>query len=450
MNGAQVEAKARELIGLIKTRFRCPNGLLARNYPPTQRTIFDNLDDLAPFFLFFGEADFLVGQMRHLRRLRENMLSLCATNGVLVTRDIDEWLGGLYSIWRSTGDEEVYSLLVESVDFVLTNLVKGTFLSAAFFSENGKIAPYYEPWSAGLLESFCEMRDDFPLAFAYAQDILRGWLADEYFRAYGLFPYRVFTHPVMRFIQNAFLAKSWPSEPYSRPVPPRVRGINGLRRLLRFYEINGQYSQLMKSNSTCAFTLLEFFLATGDRFWVDNLSRWIESAVQGFCSDEGVVYFEILPRIGRRRNPGVVPAFILVDVLCDSARAIPELRAYLSTAQKILDHQWANRIENGLVPLHEGGRLAHIDSQVDLSISLRRYGELTGDDRYLRRSAELAECVIREHYSPEGYFTFSGEINNNLIDPKYNALLLKGMISLLTLDQSLYQNPDLYSLFKDR
>jgi hypothetical protein len=85
-----------------------------------------------------------------------------------------------------------------------------------------------------------------------------------------------------------------------------------------------------------------------------------------------------------------------------------------------------------------------------LSISLRRYGELTGDDRYLRRSAELAECVIREHYSPEGYFTFSGEINNNLIDPKYNALLLKGMISLLTLDQSLYQNPDLYSLFKDR
>jgi hypothetical protein len=449
MNQAQVETKVRELIGLIKTTFRCSNGLLARNYPPTNRTIFDNFDDVAPFFLFFGEEDFLVDQIRHIRRLGENMLSLCTADGVLLTRDIDEWFGGLYSIWRSTEDEEVHRLLVESVEFILTNLVEGHFLSAAFFCEDQTIAPYYEPWSAGLLETFCEMRDDFAIAFEKSQDIMQGWLEDEYFQAYGLFPYRVFANPVIRFIQKRFLAKSWPTHPHSRPVSPRVRGIYDVGRLMRFYSINGRYSQLMKSNSTCAFALLELFLATGDRFWADNLSRWIESAVNGFCN-EGVTYFEILPQIGCGRNPGVVPAFILVDVICDSVYSIPELRAYLSTAQRILDHQWANRLETGLVPLHEGGKFVHIDSQVDLSISLRRYSELTGDDLYLRRSAELVECVIREHYSPEGYFTFSGEVSNNTIDPKYNALLLKGMVNLLTLGQSLYQNPGLYSLFKDR
>jgi len=67
---------------------------------------------------------------------------------------------------------------------------------------------------------------------------------------------------------------------------------------------------------------------------------------------------------------------------------------------------------------------------------------------YKAMSVELTRRAIELHYSPDGYFTYSGNVAKNVIDPKYNALLLKGFVNLLTIDEPLY--PQYYSLFKDR
>ena len=101
-----------------------------------------------------------------------------------------------------------------------------------------------------------------------------------------------------------------------------------------------------------------------------------------------------------------------------------------------------------MLPYVEDGNFAHIDSQVDFSISLRRYAQLSNDSGYLDKSVSLIDKALTEHYSKDGYLTYSGRADKNVIDPKYNALILKGMISFLTMDEPLY--PKYYCLFKDR
>ncbi|MFZ0034216.1 MAG: hypothetical protein WAK60_04395 [Sedimentisphaerales bacterium] len=451
-----VRQKAQDLINLIKTRFITADGLLARNYPVTKRTLFTDFDDIVPFFIFFNETDFLLSQVRIIRQKNESLLSLCSVDGVLVTRTIDEWFGGLYALWKETADDITYNLLKESVEFVLEYLMKDGFFSAAFYPKNKKAVSFYEPWSAGLLETFCEMREEFPDSFEQAQKVLRSWVQDDYFSSHHLFPYRVYSSPIKKFVQKNILPRSFPAQRHSKPPtvvgPPGVRVLKGFVKQFLFYSINGLYSQLMKSNSTCAFSLLEFYKATGDEFWLQSLIKWIAGATESFCNN-GKVYMEFVPASRARRDAGITTAFILTDVICDTVYfagdyVAPYKDKFMSVAEEIIDYAWQNRLENGLMPYREAGDFAHIDSQVDFGVSLRRYAQLSGQQTYKDKSVELTKRVLELHYSPDGYFTYSGNVPKNVIDPKYNALLLKGFANLITIDEPLY--PSYHSLFKDR
>lgn len=450
MEQNEVRAKAEELIETIKMRFICSDGFLARNYPPTNRTLFDNFDDLVPFFLYFGESDFLLSQVHTIQKKNESMLTLVSIDGILQTRNLDEWFGGLNAIWKATNDKVCFAILKESVEFVFKHFIKGNFLSGAFLLHNNSSRLYYEPWSSGLLEVFCEMRDDFPQAFEQAMIIMRNWIDDDYFKRYGLFPYRSYDSSIKRFLHRKLFSKmKWLSSSRSEPGLRKesLANIKYLLRRLRFEMTSGWYSQLMKSNSTPAFTLLEFYRATGDRYWIENLLMWCKSALNAFY-EHGKIYMHFNPETKTRYAPSVTAAFILVDVICDATWAASEFNVFLPKAKKILDYQWNNRMNTGLVPFWDQGRFAHIDSQIDLSISMRKYAEISEEEVYLRRSKELLNNVFTLHYSPEGYFTYSGEVRDNVIDPKYNALALKGLISLLETDSLVY--PDFYYLFKDR
>ena len=451
-----VDQKLKELIDIIKTRFITADSLLARNFPVTERTIFTDFDDIAPFFIYFKETDFLLSQVRLIHERKESLYSLCHVNGVLASRTIDEWFGGLYALWSETKDTVTFDLLKESVEFLFKYLIKDDFFSAAFYKENEHTVSYYEPWSSGILETFCEMREEFPFAFEQAQKIMRAWIKNEYFQNHSLFPYRIYSSPLKKVIDKTILSHQFTTHRNSRPPTftsqGRARLAKHMLKRLRFYAINGHYSQLMKSNSTCAFTLLEFFKVTGDKFWLDNLLKWATSAIESFC-DHGRVYMEFLPKTGAKRDPGVTAAFILTDVLCDTVYftkdCMPENKdRFMPVAKEILDYSWENRMENGLVPRYDGGDHGHIDNQVDFAISLRRYSELSNDQSYKTKSIDLMKKTLELHYSPDGYCTYSGNVPKVIIDPKYNALFLKGFAHLMTIDKPLY--PEYYSLFKDR
>lgn len=461
-DNTQYKDKAEELIKLIKDRFLTPEGFLAREYPVSSRTLFDNFDDLVPFFLYFGEVDFLLSQVYRISEQKQDMVSLCAENGVVASRSVDEWFGGLYAIWQATNNAVVYRILEESMNFVSNKLIsKNGFFSGAFDVQSNKRADFYDPWSAGLLECFCEMRQTFPDMFVFAQQTMRSWLGHKYFRRYGLFPNRVFSSKVLSFFQKNFLSfrSTIPS------IPPRYFSINVKSNLTRplilakkiiksflFYTQNGWCSQLMKSNSTPAFTLLELYLATGDKFWLDNLLKWVYSTLENFSDNEGRVYLYFFPKIKEKKQASVTGTFILADIICDLVYFVDLdekiKNDLLSRLKNILDHAWATRLDNGLVPMFESSAVAHTDNQIDFSVSLRKFGEITSDVVYKKRARELTERVFVVHYTPDGYVAFSGDTKSKKIDPKYNALMLKGLINLITMEEKIY--PKFYSLFKDR
>jgi len=447
----ETRARARELINIIKTRFVRPDGLLSRSYPPSQRTIFDNFDDIAPFLIYFGETGFLVEQMGILAKNNESTLSLVARDGVLRARDLDEWLGGLYAVYKATGDNTCHRLLSDAVTFVLDNMIEDDFLSAVYLVDHGKAVSYYEPWSAGLLEVFCEMREDFPMAFDVSLAIMKRWINDDYFASYGLFPYLMPRSSIRKLLKKSLFRNSVPAGIYAtEPAIPSKLGLKSMAVYMverfRFETYSCWYSFLMKSNSTPAFCLLELYLATSDNFWRDALYRWINSATRAFY-DSGKVYMEYHPANGAKKDPSVVPAFILADIICD-ASALAGVTGHLDTVEDILDYQLGRRAEPGLIPMNESSQTAHMDHQIDFAISLRRYGQLSGDESYSEKSIRLTKTVLEKHYSPEGYFTYSGKQASAVIDPKYNALALKGMINLLTHDSPIY--PGLRDIFKDR
>lgn len=444
--------KASELISIIKTNFLTHDGLLSRHYPPGRRLLHDNFDDLVPFFLFYGEADFLRQQIRTIRRLNLDPISISSQKGVLCSRNLDEWLGGLFALWEATHDSGTYELLKSLVDFITNTLMTEDFLSPTYLIQSGKtLAQFYEPWSSGLLESSSEMRRYFPEMFEKSVKVMDRWLHDEYFESYGLFPYRMYESSWTKFAQKHLLAYFPPLSRFSeyRKGIGRSPGtiLKNIGRSVRFQLTNGWYSQLMKSNSTCAFTLIEFYRVTGEERWKRCLMKWLDAACACFAKDDAV-YMEYFPKMQIRREPGVSPAFILIDVLCDAVKLASAAPKYLDVARRLLEYQWSKRMTNGEIPLYENGNAAHLDSQVDFSISLRRYAELSGNASFLERSRELIEQTVHNHYSPSGYLTFAGNVKNNYIDPKYNALLLKGFIHHETLGKSLYDN--YYSLFKDR
>lgn len=447
---------ALELIKKIKSNFVRPDGLLARNYPPGERTLFDNFDDIVPFFIYFGETDFLLQQAHTIRKKGENFFSLCAEHGVLSTSHVDEWFGGFYALWKATGDVVVKAMLDESLEFLKTKIGADYELPAAFFAD-GSVSPYYECWSAGLIETFCEMANDYPDLLDRAQAIMKHWISSEYFKAHSLFPYRIFENPVREKISRLTAMKFEPIS-HTKP-PPKPRGgvkaaWQAIKLNVRFQKTTGYYSQLMKSNSTPAFSLLALYSKTKDATWIGLLERWLDATLTNFCDSSNFVYEEYLPLtgIGVKRGRAATPAFILVDVICDGVWIDHNrFERHMPTAKKILDAYWECRLPSGLIPLQPDGLKAHLDTQVDFSVSFRRYADLSGDSSYKEKAAELVYCAIKAHKTELGYSTFSnpeGRPEPPQVDPKYNALFLKALINLETMDQNLY--PALYDLFKDR
>ena len=441
-------AKARTLIGIIKGRFICPSGFISGNWPPGDRTLFDHFDDIVPFFLYFGEVEFLLSQVSLVAERHETLPSLLAYDGVLEARYLDEWLGGLYALWQQTRDQTVKKMLDDSVAFILLHFMcDDGKLFAAIRTTDGRPMHYWEPWSAGLLEVFGEMRTDYPEAYEKARRILQNWIRHGYVKDHGIFPYRVFDSPVRSSFQRTVLSRI---HRHSFEGEPRGFGNlspGGWLRWVDWYARNGWYSFLMKSNSTPAFTLLHYYLIDREKEWLSALESWMEAALDHF-REGGTVFQEWFPSGDVRRNPSEVAAFILCDVICDSAYWIPMFRSRLPIVKEILDTQLSILCPNGLVPHCAQPCRAHIDAQVDLSVTMRRYAELAGESVYLERAGSLMRTALAEHESPAGYRTFSGSAASSVVAPKYNALVLKGMINLLTMDRSLY--PELHSLFKDR
>ncbi len=454
--GAKVVDVAKQIINNFKTLYLNQEGLISRTYPVSQRTIFDNFDDIVPFFIYFGEESFLVEQVHRAERF--SFETLLAQNNLIYSYLIDEYLGGLYALWKRTGDKTTKRVLDQAVNQVTTYFINNNDLFGVYDIDKRKGYRFRYYWSAGLLETFLEMAPDYEQLEGQVEDIVKTWLVNPYFEKHGLFPFRWNVDlPCAAFYE--LLARHGRIR---RNQPQRLSSDGWMRsRLSRckepftFHYLNsGLFTQIMKVNSTFIFTLIELFKRTKKEEYKEAVLRWIASVRQKMIKDD-IVFGLYFPG-GVVSDTSLTHTFIFVDVLMDSYVFVEQDPSHLRLAKAIVDKRLKTRWDNGLIPISPDTDKDHIDQIIDFAISSRRVAEVSGDLIYLEASRDLIEKVLCFHQGKEGFYTHVNQQgqpvhrDSNTIDPKYNGLLLKGLINLLTLDQKMYESKELTDIFKDR
>ncbi len=453
---AQAVDIAKQIINNFKTRYLNHDGFVSRTYPASQRTLFDNFDDLAPFFIYFGEEEFLVEQVR--RASRFSFDTLLAQNNLIYSYFTDEYLGGLYALWRRTRDKEVKDVLDQAIDQTTAYFMDDNDLFGTYDIRKKRKYRFRYYWSAGLLETFLEMGADYGYLQERVEVITKTWMDNPYFEKHGFFPFRWNVDlPCAAFYE--FLANQGRIR---RNQPQRLDNRGWVKKCLSnfkepfafHYLSSGLFTQIMKANSTFIFTLIELFRRTGNGEYKKVVVRWIKSVRQKMIKND-VVFGFYFPK-GVVSDAALTHTFIFVDILMDTYVFVERDPAYIQLAKTIIDKRLKTRWSNGLIPISPEEDIDHMDQIVDFAISIRRVGELSKDTWYLKISKELIEKVLCLHQGEGGFYTHVSRdgqpvhLRANAIDPKYNGLLLKGLVNLLTLNQKMYESNELVDLFKDR
>ncbi len=446
-----IEARRIVLDGLTR-RFLTSDGLMARNNPPDARSLFDNFDDTAPFVLAAGGAPFLLDQIARLPA--DPFADLLAEGGVVYAYGVDEFAGGLAAVHRATGDPaagaRAAAAFVKARELFADDRLG---LSECVDLTDGRRSPNFAPWSAALIEAALEGDRPDPAWIAVGARTMTLWLAHPFVRRHGLFPYRgAFSAARAAADRLAFLAGRRAA---GHPHGP-ARGLS--RRVARWrydWTRSGSFARLMKSNTSPFFALLA--LADVDRSadWHAAAGRWLDAACARLES-AGAVRGVWTPA-GPEGPPTLLDAFILVDALCDAYwRLAPEPR-WLDAALRIAAFALGRRRPDGLIPSVPDGETAHIDHQVDFAVSLARVAQLAGRADFARAAYALIAAIVERHATPTGFATHVGRDGKpvlsgrrNEVDPKYNALLLKGILLAETIDMPIYGDAARMDLFKDR
>jgi hypothetical protein len=456
--------RAERVIRLFKSEFLNSDGLISRSNPPGPRTIFDNFDDIAPFLLWWDAKDFLLEQVGRLSK--QSFEPILRYGNLLHAYKIDEYIGGLNVIAKATGDRHARELCDDAVDRCWAYFGDPSVGFAEFYDfDTGKRSPYFSPWAAGLLESFLEIDQHDAEALKRIDGILDLWWSHSYVEQTGLLPFRGsfdFSHAATEKLWAR--CGLWCGEPpirwpecngaSIRNMLRRSRLVNSARRFCWERLESGAWSQIMKSNTTPIFLALALYARTGDEKWRGRIERWFRSVMTATNTGNGVCG---LVRNGKAAGPPtLVASFIVIDAACDSWWVLGRRDELLRFARDIADACLGWRWENGLIPMRPADDRDHLDGQIDFAVALRRLAELTGEERYFDESIDILRAALSIHERPDGYCTHVRQngsvvaLPQNTIDPKYNGLVLKGLISLATLDRPIYGSNDLHDLFKDR
>ncbi len=464
LNSQQRENLVESIANNFRNKFINKSGLISRNYPPDERSIIDNFDDIVPFLDYFGYSDIIFSQIDILtpNSYEEEM----SVNGVLFSYKIDEYVGGLNHIFRKYKNKKAEILLKDAIKKTFKYFIEGDQFSDIYDLNLKQRSKYYSTWSAGFLETILEVESiDKPKEFiSDVNKILVAWIKSPFFLRHNLFPFRSSLF-ALNFSLEEFNSKlnNFCGEVPEKLIdhPNKFKNLlyknfhlykfkYGLNRYLR----SGHWVQLMKSNTTPVFTMIEMYKITGEEIWYKSVSKWVESALEKL-TDKHYNPYEIWIE-NKKKNPSLTAGFIIIDVICDAYKFLNPNNNWLEQAIKIANKCLSWSWSNNLIPMTPYSEFNHIDNQIDFAISIRKLGEISNNAYLKSHSFKLVEKTLEMHRSDNGFYTHiyqNGNYKNlpkNEIDPKYNGLLLKGLVHLEEKDAEIYNNKYLIDLFKDR
>lgn len=448
---------AMEIIHLFKTKYINRQGMIARSYPCTERDIYADFDDVLPFLLYFGEDEFVRTQIQ--LSTQTTFKGLITINDKVVSWRNDEYLGALCCYYRKHRDPEVKKIIDECFRSIERYLMRDGHIFMFYDLRRNRLPKLYSTWAAGLLEVFLENSDLFPEWKSKALHIIGLWVENYSFLKYGLFVFK--SHASNRLFNLINCNFHFRNLRFHRAVNSMFyyRRRTTLREVIKEtinYHLlrcpTGFHLQFMKANTSFIFALICAYRLTGDGGYRKAIEKWINVVREKLFRD-GIICDD-WKSDGTVRIGTLADNFIMIDLLCDTYSFASKKAEYLYFAKEIANTWFTHQWPNGLFPSVPGGVSNHIDHQTDFSIALRRISELTGEEMYWKVGKRCFLSTLKHHHTKEGYVTSvtkSGRIRpDSVVDPKYNGLLLKGIINCLEEKQKIYETQELYDMLKDR
>ena len=448
---------AKEIIQRFKTKYLNQAGMIARSYPCTAETIYADFDDVLPFLLYFGEDEFVRKQIE--LSIQATFEHMTVFNDKIISWRNDEYLGALCYYYRKHHDPEVKKIIAGCFSSINKYLMRDGHVFMCYDLRRKRLVKLYSAWTGGLLEVFLENDDLFPEWKQIGMRTIDLWLKNHSFQKYGLFVFK--SHAYSRLFNLANCNFHFRCLKFHQIVNsqfyyiPRTTLRNAVIESIAYHLLQlptGAYFQFMKANTNFIFALVSAYRLTGEERYKLAIEKWI-NAVREKLFRDGMIHGVWYPN-GNATNPTLTESFAMIDVLCDTYNFVSKKSEFLEFAKEIANAWLLQQWPNGLFPLVPGGLYDHIDDQTDFSIALQRISELTSDERYREAGRRCFFSALKHHRTEEGYITSVTKggkiIPESTVSPKYNGLLLKGVISWIEEMKKIYETPDLYDLLKDR
>lgn len=440
---------SKDLIRLIENKYLNRKGILSATYAPTDIHLLSDLDDFIPFFLYYGELNFVKDQILKSKRLI-HLSDLVMKNCRIVSYMNNEFIGGIARYYKMTLDGSVKPLLDRAMKGVKKLLTRDGVISSYHNISNQKTSSISAPISGGMIEVLIDNADLYPDLGEIAYDSLDMWISSESFERYGLFLSKY--HIKSKLWNKIFFLTHM-------PIPLKVQNrigvnffMNGAWNNLVYHMPIGIKVQTAKDNTNMVFSLIEAFRKTNYRRYKDAINRWIKIFSEKMIKDGRVYrYWQLY---GRPKFVELDHCFPVLEILCDTYAFVDLNKFYLKLAEEIIT-TCVNEIrwQIGLFPKMAGGKYNHLDIQTDFVVSFQRLYELTGKSEYAKMSDDLFQNILKYHYTENGFMTSidsEGRVRNPKIEPKYNALLLKSYIIMEDKKFRIYDSDFNHSLMKDR
>jgi len=432
---AHLRAEARWIIDTLTKEYTVSKTFLCTSIKNGRKSVeytVKDLGDYVPFFLYFGYEEFCKQHLKDIvLLLRGDLLkpqSKLLRVPVSSTYDHSDFMLGLLDYTDMVEDPDIEIQLKKTAEAVHRTYFSGPLPASYYCPTLRRTLPIFETKDGMYIEMLVDLYRRYGDSeyLRQAEDLFEAMVSVKQYERCGLWPVLVL-HGTLAGRLAALIA----------PVKRQSETI-----------------RLMKNNTNTIFGFISLYNQTEADETAAQIDSWVSAVERTMISGEGMVYnfatlngLEVIPY-----EANLTAAFTMIDLLCDCSHFLKEQR-YLRLAQKVADFWLKRQGRTGLFPLRPEEQGSYLDSETDMIIALIKLHELTGNPVYKDSARKAFSGLLQYHRTDSGYCLSvdkdTGEITDSMYKTKFIALMLKVFIVFIE-GKSIYKNPHLYNLLRDR
>lgn len=422
-----------QLLNKFIKNFTFKNGVISENYPPTNKSISNDLDDILPFLIYFNRQNYVEDQI-------EKILVCSGIDQVKNKRDVvlwryDEWIGGLFLSEHKTHIQSGNKLLRQ----ILTRNSSKDYLYPSYDLKNkNNIFKYFTPRAYGIFEVIFENKDK---------------IDDEIYNEF----YNLFEATLVNINLNKCVYVMDKPGLDMMTYDRRISLLNsyytntGFKRALKISLIkilDFRFVKTMKDSSNFLFSFLEYLKlselnkSNHKDLFVKLLSNLtLENPVKTFNNKSSSSY-------------QVCHNTAAIELICDYYYFIDKNEELLNRALNISNYFIKYFKKKKYLTRNDKSKEVFVDEVIDFSIALKKLSELKNNNKISSLAKDIYQSSkVHLNLSKGFVYQFYNIESKKLrrVSPKYSFLFMKGVITFELLeDEKIYENSKLFNLLKDR